>query len=144
MLEKIKQDICLIEEVGVAKMENFIQERIKMESEYLGNNAKGSASNLVCLFKNAYETISNNVLELKEDRVLFAIIIANSRTDMHLQECLSNYELSIVPRLLFPADGTMLHCSAKSKLMDILERCLVQRILMLHLLIYYKQTNVLR
>ena len=31
MLEKIKQDICLIEEAGVAKMEIFIQERIKME-----------------------------------------------------------------------------------------------------------------
>ena len=48
-------------------------------------------------------------------------IAANSRLDMHLQECLSNYELSIVPRLLFAADGTMLHCSAKSHLMDILE-----------------------
>ena len=31
MLEKIKQDICFIEEVGVAKMETFIQERIKTE-----------------------------------------------------------------------------------------------------------------
>ena len=41
---------------------------------------------------------------------------------MHLQECLSNYELSIVPRSLFAADCTVLHCSAKSKLMDILEK----------------------
>ena len=31
MLEKIKQDIYFIEEVGVAKMETFIQERIKTE-----------------------------------------------------------------------------------------------------------------
>ena len=31
MLETIKHDICLIEEVGVAKMEIFIQERIKTE-----------------------------------------------------------------------------------------------------------------
>ena len=38
---------------------------------------------------------------------------------MHLQECLSNYELYIVPRLLFAADDTLLYCSAKSKLMDI-------------------------
>ena len=28
--------------------------------------------------------------------------------------------MSAVPRSLFAADGTMLHCSAKSKLMDIL------------------------
>ena len=31
MLEKIKQGICLIDEVGVTKMETFIQERIKTE-----------------------------------------------------------------------------------------------------------------
>ena len=31
MLETIKQDICLIKEVGVAKMEISIQERIKTE-----------------------------------------------------------------------------------------------------------------
>ena len=41
---------------------------------------------------------------------------------MHLQECLSNYKLSIVPSLLFAADDTMLYCSVKSKLMDILEK----------------------
>ena len=31
MLEITNQDICLVEEVGVAKMEIFIQERIKTE-----------------------------------------------------------------------------------------------------------------
>ena len=40
---------------------------------------------------------------------------------MHPQECLSNYQLSIVPRSLFAADSTMLHCSAKRILMDMLE-----------------------
>ena len=72
--------------------------------------------------KNVHVAISNKVLELKADRGLFARISTNSRPDMYLQECLSNYELSIVPRLLFAADGTMLYCSAKSKLMDILEK----------------------
>ena len=72
--------------------------------------------------KNVHVAISNKVLELKADRGLFARIAANSRPDMHLQECLSNYELSIVPRLLFAADETMLYCSATSKLMDILEK----------------------
>ena len=33
MPEKIKQDICRIEDVWVAKMETFIQERIKTEQE---------------------------------------------------------------------------------------------------------------
>ena len=41
---------------------------------------------------------------------------------MQHQECLSNYELSIVLRSLLAADGTLLHCPAKSKLMGILEK----------------------
>ena len=47
---------------------------------------------------------------------------ANSRPDMHLQECCSNYEQSIVLRSLLAAEGTMLHCSVKSKLRHILEK----------------------
>ena len=41
---------------------------------------------------------------------------------MHLQECLSTYELSLVPRSLFAADGLILHCSVKSKLIEMLEK----------------------
>ena len=62
--------------------------------------------------------ISNKVSKLKKDR-------ENCRKrcpEMHLQECLSNYELSIVLISLFAADGTMLHCSAKSKSMASLEK----------------------
>ena len=118
--------------------------------EYLGNNAKYSASNLVCLelFKNAHVAISNKVLELKEDRGLFARIAANSRPDMHLQECLSNYELSIVPGSLFATDDTMLHCSANGKLKDILEKMSSAETSdvapHVRLMIYRNQTNVLR
>ena len=72
--------------------------------------------------KNVHIAISNKVSELKADRGLFGRIAANSRPDMHLQECLSNYELSKVPKLLFAVDETILYCSAKSKLMDILEK----------------------
>ena len=51
------------------------------------------------------------------------LIVSNySPPNIHLQEYLSNYELSIVPRSLFAANGTMLHCSIKSKLMDVLEK----------------------
>ena len=54
--------------------------------------------------------------------MLFARTAANSGPDMHLQKCLSNYELSIVPTSLFAANDTMLHCSAKCKLKDILDK----------------------
>ena len=75
----------------------------------MGNSAKGLASNLV-----------KNILELIENRGLFAKTAPNCRPVMHLQECLGYYEMSVVLESLFAADSTMLHCSAKSKLMDIL------------------------
>ena len=63
---------------------------------------------------------------------------------MHLQECLSNYELSKVPRSLFAADVTMLYCSVKSKLMNILEKMSSAETSDVYRLIYRNQTNVLQ
>ena len=85
MLEKIKQDICFIEEVGVAKMETFIQEHIKTEQANIWATMQKVwlqtwSASLKCTCSNI-----NEVLELKEDRVLFARIVAKSRTDIHLQ-----------------------------------------------------------
>ena len=55
--------------------------------------------------KNVHVAVSNKVLELKEDRGLFARIVANSRPDMQLHECLSIYKLSIVPGSLFAPEA---------------------------------------
>ena len=63
-------------------------------------------------------------MELKEDRSLFArmLVVCKSRPDINLKESIGKYEFSVVPRSLFAADGTMLHCSMKSKLMTFLEK----------------------
>ena len=95
-------------------METFIQERIQTEQVNIwAIMQKVGLQTWSASLKNVHVAISNKVLELKEDRELFARIAANSRPDTHLQECLSNYELSIVPRSLFATDDTMLYCSAK-------------------------------
>ena len=71
MLEKIKQDICLIEEVGVAKMETFIEERIKIEQINIwATMQKVWLQNWSASLKNVHVTISNKVLDLKEDKGL--------------------------------------------------------------------------
>ena len=65
MLEITNQDICLVEEVGVAKMEIFIQQTYQNGTgEHLGNNANGSAAKLGASLKNVHIALSNNVLEL--------------------------------------------------------------------------------
>ena len=104
-------------------METFIQERIKTKQvNILATIQKFRLQTWSASLQIAHVAISNKVLELKEDRGLFARIAANSRHDMHLQESLSNCELSLEPRSLFAAGGTILHCFAKSKLMDILNK----------------------
>ena len=60
MPEKIKQDICRIEEAGVASITSLF-----------GHQCKRLASNLVCLVKKIDVAIPEKALELKVDRGLF-------------------------------------------------------------------------
>ena len=50
------------------------------------------------------------------------MMVCKSRPEIDIKETVGQYEFSIVPRSLFAADGTMLHCSSKSNLMSILEK----------------------
>ena len=105
-----QQDICLFEEVRVSKMKTFTQEHIKMEQVNIWATVqKVRLHTWSASLKNIHVAISNKVLELKEDIGLFPRIASNSLPDMHLLECLNNFELSIVPRSLFAADNTMLY-----------------------------------
>ena len=68
-------------------------------------------------------TAGDKIVEL-QDRSLFArvLVISKSRSEINLRETIATYEFSVVPRAMFGADGTMLHCSTKSNLMAILEK----------------------
>ena len=50
------------------------------------------------------------------------MVICNSRPEIDIKEAVGTYEFRVVPRSMFAADGTMLHCPAKSELMHILEK----------------------
>jgi hypothetical protein len=78
--------------------------------------ATGNAS------KKTKVTTGDKIVELQEDRSLFGrmLVISKSRQEINLKETVGKYELSVVPRAMFAADGTMFHCSSKSSLMDIL------------------------
>ena len=66
----------------------------------------------------------DKIIVLEEDRCLFArmMVICNSRPEIDIKEAVGVYKFSVVPRSMFAADGTMLHCSAKSALMTIIEK----------------------
>ena len=69
-------------------------------------------------------TVDNKVVELQEDRCLFAriMMVCKSRTEINIPEAVEVYEFSLVPRSLFASDGSMLHCSTKSTLMNAVEK----------------------
>ena len=67
---------------------------------------------------------TGETVELQVDRNLFArmMVICKSRPESDIKEPFGTHEFSVVPRSMFAADGTMLHCPAKSALMHILEK----------------------
>ena len=68
--------------------------------------------------------IKDKIIELKEDQCVFArmMVICNSRSEIDIKEAVGVYKFSVVPRSMFAADGTRLHCSGKSDLMTIIEK----------------------
>ena len=69
-----------------------------------------------------FNTADAKVIELTEDRALFGrmMIITKSRPELIVKDIIGDFELSVVPRSLFAADGSMHHCSSKSDLMTVI------------------------
>ena len=67
--------------------------------------------------------VTKDTIELKENRSLFGrlALAAVSRSDIDMAASIGTYEFSCVSRALFAADGSLLPCTGKSKLMGILE-----------------------
>ena len=68
--------------------------------------------------------LAKQVVELKEDRSLFALmlIVARSQPEIDLKEAIGQHEFTSLPRALFKVTGELLPCTDKSKLMTILEQ----------------------
>jgi hypothetical protein len=77
-----------------------------------------------CTYKITKVTSGYKVVELQEDSSLFArmMVVCTSRPDINLQEAIGTYKLSIVPRSMYAADGTILRCAMKINHMHILEQ----------------------
>ena len=61
--------------------------------------------------------------ELIADRALFGrmVIVITSRLDLNFKDVIGKYEPTVVPRSMFAADGTMLHCTKEGDLVDIIQ-----------------------
>ncbi|KAK3746101.1 hypothetical protein QZH41_015518, partial [Actinostola sp. cb2023] len=125
MSDKIKNDLCQQSEIGRKLFHLFVDERLKSGKVNLWSTMK---KRKLQTWKSSGKVIkvkaADKVLELKEDRSLFArlMMVCKSRPEIDIKEAVGLYEFSVVPSSLFAADGTMLHCSCKSALMHILEK----------------------
>lgn len=124
MPQKTKEDMCNVSTIGQEQFTKFTTERIMTGQVNLWDPiTKLNLSTCKQSMKKVQIKMKDTILELKQDRDLFArmLIVARSRPQVDVCDTISNYELSVVPRSMFAPDGTMLHCSQKSKLMELLE-----------------------
>ena len=120
MPEKVKKDLC---EQGIIRerlFHRFVEERIKQQKVTLWDSMKKQKPSTWKTAGKKVKLREDNTVELSEDRNLFArmMLVCKSRADIDIKEAVGTYEFSVVPRSLFAADVTLLHCSRKSPLMD--------------------------
>ena len=124
MPEKVKKDLCDQSVIGNKLLKTLIKERIETAEKSIWDLVKGKLLTWKTTGKTVRVATKDKIIELKEDRCLFArmMVICKSRPDIDIKEAVGVYEFSVVPRSMFAADGNMLHCSAKTALMSILEK----------------------
>jgi hypothetical protein len=124
MPEKVSRDLCRQTMLGQQLFDDFVTSRINTSETNLWAPMKSCR---LQTWKTAGKRVKVNlgqkVMELKEDRNIFArlLLVSKSRPEINLEEAVGCHELSVVPRSMFAADGEMLHCHTKSNLMAILE-----------------------
>jgi hypothetical protein len=121
---EVKNDICSQAEIGQKKYNEFVEERInKTEVSVWARMKKVQLKMWKSTRKAVKHNTANKIVELKDDRALFArmLIVARSRSEINLKEAIGQHEFTAFPRALFAMDGSLLPCTDKSKLMNILE-----------------------
>ena len=125
MPKKVKKDLCDQGVIGNKPFGTFVKERIQTAEKSIWDVVK---KRKLLTWKTTGKTVrvatKNKIIELKEDRCLFArmMVICKSRPEIDIKEAVGLYKFSVVPRSMFAANGNMLHCSAKSTLMSILKK----------------------
>ena len=76
----------------------------------------------VCLVNKENKTTSG-IASLKDDRAHLTrfLVVILSRPNLHMEDTISTFKMAAFPRTLFSSDGSLLHCVAKSELINILE-----------------------
>ena len=124
MPETAKDDFYEQSEIGRSLFDSFVKERVREVNLWSPMKKRKLLTWKTCV-KVLKVTTAEKIVELEEDRSLFARmrIAGKSRPEIgDIKKTVGQYQFSVFPRSLFAADSTILHCSSKSNLMDILEK----------------------
>src|SRR6267154_2317372 len=121
---EVPHDVTSIPVQGFKQHETFVQQRIVLQTVKFWDALPQKKLKLFSSTVKAVQVkTTDGVVQIKEDRKLFArvVLLSRSRPDLKLQECIGQYELSIVPRSMLSSDGSKHHMQVKSKLLHHLE-----------------------
>ena len=148
-LEKVQDGVCNYSKIGEDAKQKFLSERIFTRKV----NLWAPLSNVkISLWKEMAKKIkikTKGELEAQEfsaDRAYFVrmLVIGKSRMDINFKIVIGNYELSVIPRSVFAQVGTMLHCSCKSTLQEILVDYIPSESRIIELMEDFLEKNILR
>ena len=118
------KNILKRDQIGEAKCKHFVQERIVNGNLSVWSPMKKCK---IGTFQNSSYQIEfkdgDKLIKVKEERGLLPrlIIISRSRPELDLQKHIGEFELGLVPRSLFAADGSILLATDEYKIRQKLE-----------------------
>ena len=121
--EDASSELLRHETIGEGLYHNFITERLKGIQSIWSPLKKRNLPTFKIQAKKLKVKVDGKLVQLKEERILLSrfLITARKRPELDLEECLGNYEFSVVPKSLFTQDGQPLMCTDKAKILHKIE-----------------------
>ena len=119
MLDYIKEGVLMQNGIGQAYFGTLVCSRTNRR----GPKKKAHLKSWKFAWQTKKNKTTSGIAPIKDDRALFTrfLVLILSRPDLHMEDTISTFKLAEFPSTPFSSDGRLLHCIAKSKLINILE-----------------------
>ena len=119
MLDYIKEGVLMQNGIGQA----YFGTLVCSSTNRRGPKKKAHLKSWKFAWQTKKNKTTSGIAPIKDDRALFTrfLVLILSRPDLHMEDTISTFKLAEFPSTPFSSDGSLLHCIAKSKLINILE-----------------------
>ena len=119
MLDYIKEGVLMQNGIGQA----YFGTLVCSSTNRRGPKKKAHLKSWKFAWQTKKNKTTSGIAPIKDERALFTrfLVLILSRPDLHMEDTISTFKLAEFPSTPFSSDGRLLHCIAKSKLINILE-----------------------